>query len=140
MQHPKSLGSKARKDLGVFRRLSLFILVAFAAPASAQPTTAAVELTNFKFTPAQLELKANVPVTLQLRNDASGGHNFTAPAFFAAARVDPASAGLIHDGRIEVPAHKSVQVTLTPSAGQFPLKCSHTLHSTFGMTGTIIVR
>ena len=124
----------------MLRKLSLVILVAFAAPASSQPNTAAVELTNFKFTPAQLELKANLPVILQLRNDASGGHSFSAPAFFAGARVDPASAGLIREGRIEVPAHKTVQVALTPSAGQFPLKCSHTLHSTFGMTGTIIVR
>lgn len=124
----------------MFRTLSLATLVALAAPAAAQPITAAVDLTNFKFTPAQIELKANLPTILVLRNDSSGGHSFTAPAFFAAAHVDPASARLIQKGKVEVPAHATVQVALTPVAGQYPLKCSHPLHSSFGMKGTIIVR
>jgi plastocyanin len=124
----------------MLRTLSLATLVALATPVAAQPVTAAVDLTNFKFTPAQIELRANRPITLQLRNDSSGGHNFSAPAFFAAAHVDPASARLISEGRVEVPAHATVQVALTPTAGQYPLKCSHPFHSTFGMKGTIIVR
>jgi uncharacterized cupredoxin-like copper-binding protein len=124
----------------MLRILSLAVMVALAAPATSQPTTAAVDLTNFKFTPAQLQLKANIPTILQLRNGSSGGHSFSAPAFFAAAHVDPASAGLVREGRVEVPAHATVQVQLTPAAGKYPLKCSHTLHSVFGMTGTITVR
>lgn len=124
----------------MLRTLLLASFVALAAPAAGQPVTASVDLTNFKFTPAQIELKANRPTILQLRNDSSGGHSFSAPAFFAAAHVDPASARLINNGRIEVPAHASVQVALTPAAGQYPLKCSHPFHATFGMKGTIIVR
>jgi uncharacterized cupredoxin-like copper-binding protein len=124
----------------MLRTLLLETLIALAAPAAAQPVTAAVDLTNFKFTPAQIELQANRPTILQLRNDSSGGHNFSAPAFFAAARVDPASASLIRGGKVEVPAHATVQVALRPAAGQYPLKCSHPLHSTFGMKGTIVVR
>lgn len=124
----------------MLRTLSLAVLVAFAAPALAQPAATTVDLTNFKFTPAQIQLQANTPVILQLRNDSSGGHSFSAPAFFAAARVDPASAGLISKGQIEVPGHSTVQVALTPAAGQYPLKCTHPFHSTFGMKGTIIVR
>jgi uncharacterized cupredoxin-like copper-binding protein len=124
----------------MLRTLLLATLIALAAPAAGQPTTAVVDLTNFKFTPAQVELKANRPAILQLRNGSSGGHSFSAPAFFAAAHVDPASAGLIREGKIEVPAHATVQVALTPTAGQYPLKCSHPFHSTFGMKGTIIVR
>jgi plastocyanin len=85
-------------------------------------------------------LKANLPTILQLRNDSSGGHSFSAPAFFAAAHVDPASAGLIKNGKIEVPANAIVRVALTPTAGQFPLKCTHPFHAAFGMKGTIIVR
>ncbi len=107
---------------------------------AAQPIVSRVDLTNFRFTPSQIQLRAGAPTVLQLRNDSSGGHNFAAPAFFAAARVDPASAGLIRNGRVEVPAHATVQITLTPAAGQYPLKCSHAFHATFGMTGTIIVR
>ena len=124
----------------MLRTFLLATLVAFAPPAAAQPITAAVDLTNFKFTPAQVELKASRPTILQLRNDSSGGHNFSAPEFFAAAHVDPASAGLIRDGKVEVPAHATVRLALTPAAGQYPLKCSHPFHSTFGMKGTIIVR
>jgi plastocyanin len=123
------------------RKLSAFaLLVSIAGAASGQPAARVVEMTNFKFAPSQIELTANTPVTLQLRNDASGGHSFTAPAFFAAARVDPASVKYIQAGRVEVPSHQTVTISLVPAAGQYPLKCSHTLHSAFGMNGTIIVR
>jgi len=118
----------------------LILLAALSSPLAAQPLPVQVDLANFKFTPAQINLSANVPVILQLRNDSSGGHSFTAPAFFAAAKIDPASAALIRSGHVEVPAHSTVQVGLTPSAGQYPLKCSHAFHASFGMTGTIIVR
>jgi len=124
----------------MFRTILLTTLVALGAPAAGQPITATVDLTNFKFTPAQIELKANRPTILQLRNSSSGGHSFSAPAFFAAAHVDPASARLIREGRVEVPSHATVQIALTPAAGQYPLKCSHPFHSTFGMKGTIVVR
>ena len=97
-------------------------------------------MTNFKFAPSQLELTANTPVVLQLRNDSGGGHSFTAPAFFAAARIDPTSARYVQAGKVEVPSHQTVAISLIPAAGQYPLKCSHTLHSAFGMTGTIVVR
>jgi plastocyanin len=124
----------------MLRTLSLATLAALATQVAGQPVTATVDLTNFKFTPAQIELKANRLITLQLRNDSSGGHSFSAPAFFAAAHLDPASARLINEGRVEIPAHATVQVALTPAAGQYPLKCGHPFHSTFGMKGTIIVR
>jgi uncharacterized cupredoxin-like copper-binding protein len=107
---------------------------------AAQPAVATVDLANFSFAPAQLVLRANTPTILQLRNNASGGHNFSAPAFFAAARIDAASAALVRGGKVEVPGHSTVQVGLTPAAGQYPLKCSHPLHAAFGMKGTIIVR
>jgi plastocyanin len=109
-------------------------------PAQAQPSVTAIDMANFKFMPSQLQLSAGVPTTLQLKNDASGGHNFSAPAFFAAARIDPASASLIRNGTVEVPAHSTVQVTLTPAAGEYPLHCSHPFHAAFGMKGTIFVR
>ena len=106
----------------------------------AQPAALTVRMTNFEFAPSRLELKANAPAVLQLRNDSGGGHSFSAPEFFAAARLDPASMQLVRGGRIEVGAHQTVQVRLVPAAGQYPLKCSHLLHSSFGMKGTIVVR
>lgn len=107
---------------------------------AAQPAVAIVNLANFSFTPAQLDLRANTPTVLQLRNNSSGGHNFSAPAFFAAARIDPASAALVRGGKVEIPGRSTVRIQLIPAAGQYPLKCSHAFHSTFGMKGTIIVR
>jgi plastocyanin len=122
------------------KALTFLVIGSAASLAQAQPPSVTVEMTNFKFTPAQLQLAANTPVELVLRNDASGGHSFTAPQFFAAARLDPRSASFVHDGRVEVPAHQTVELTVTPAAGQYPLKCSHTFHSMFGMNGTIVVR
>jgi plastocyanin len=121
--------------------LSLSILsFVFAAPAVGQPAITPVELSNFKFAPAQVDLRANVPIVLRLHNASSGGHSFSAPSFFAAATLDPASARLIHEGKIEIPAHATVEVALTPATGRYPLKCSHLLHSSFGMKGTISVQ
>lgn len=132
------------------RRLSHFAFasIAFAAlpaVAAAQPPDRAhaqrieVKLASFDFTPSTLHLRAGQPVVLHLVNTGSGGHDFTAPAFFAAARVESASRGALAKGSIEVPGHRSVDVALVPKAGDYPLKCSHAFHKTFGMTGRIVV-
>ncbi|MBA3668984.1 MAG: copper-binding protein [Sphingomonas sp.] len=125
------------------KRLIITILadVIVSGPAQAvTPMIVSVSMTNFKFTPATVQLLVNAPTTLRFLNDSGAGHNFAAPAFFKTAKIDPASIGLVRNGRVEVPAHSTVSVALTPAAGQFPLKCSHTLHATFGMRGTIVVR
>jgi plastocyanin len=116
-------------------------LLALPAAAAAQPPDWAhaqrveVKLSSFDFTPSTIHLRAGRPVVLHLVNTASGGHDFTAPAFFAAARVrNPAG-----KGSIEVRGHQSVDVALVPKAGHYPLKCSHAFHKTFGMTGQIVV-
>jgi len=124
----------------MFRRFLFAIVLALASPVVAQPTTSTVELSNFKFAPSELQLRAKTPTVLLLRNLSSGGHSFSAPEFFEAAQVDPASARLIRNGKIDVPAHSTVQVTLTPGAGQYSLKCTHPFHSTLGMKGVIVVR
>ena len=116
------------------------LLVAAAAAASAQPAVVPVELSNFKFVPNAIQLRAGTPVTLHLQNAGGGGHSFSAPAFFAAARLDPRSAGLVHDGMVDVPGRGAVNIALVPAAGTYKLKCTHTLHAAFGMTGTIVVR
>ncbi|MGN6155706.1 MAG: cupredoxin domain-containing protein [Sphingomicrobium sp.] len=123
--------------------LALVIAAVSVAPAAAQPPQPAavtVTMENFRFEPNGIELKAGVPTILHLVNAAGGGHSFSAPQFFAAAKIAPASQGLVHDGTVEVPKHSAVDVALTPAAGQYPLRCSHTLHAAFGMKGTITVR
>jgi len=122
---------------------ALVIALAAATPATAQPQRPAVvsvTLSNFKFQPQALQLRAGVPTVLHLVNTAGGGHNFTAPEFFAAARVAPSSQAYVRQGKVEIPKHSAVDVLLTPAAGQYRLKCTHTLHSAFGMKGVIVVR
>jgi plastocyanin len=98
-----------------------------------------VELSNFDFSPHDIHLRAGQAVSLVLANVASGGHDFSAPEFFAAARIDPADAAMIEDGEIEVPGKETRTVHLVPAAGTYRLTCTHTLHAAFGMKGTIVV-
>ena len=98
-----------------------------------------VELSNFDFTPHEIHLRAGQPVALVLNNVASGGHDFSAPEFFAAARVEPGDAALIDDGEVEVPGKSTRTVHLVPAAGTYKLTCTHTMHTVFGMKGQIVV-
>jgi plastocyanin len=122
------------------RHFALALLALPAAAAAQAPDWAhaqrvEVSLSSFDFTPSTIHLHAGRPVLLHLVNTGSGGHDFTAPAFFAAAQMrKPAG-----KGSIEVDGHRSVDVALVPRAGDYPLKCSHAFHKTFGMTGRIVV-
>ena len=98
-----------------------------------------VRLSDFAFDPEHLSLKTGVPVRLRLVNDSGGGHDFSAPAFFAASSIQPGSLPPT-DGGFEVGSHQTVEITLIPRiAGTYPLECTHFLHSLFGMNGTIQV-
>ena len=98
-----------------------------------------IELSSFDFTPHELHLRAGQPTTLVLTNVASGGHDFAAPEFFAAAQVQPSDAGLVVDGEIDVPAMSTRTVHLVPAAGTYKLTCTHMMHAMFGMRGRIVV-
>lgn len=109
------------------------------APDWAHAPRVEVQLSSFAFTPSTLHLRAGRPVILHLVNTGSGGHDFTAPKFFAAAQVRPQDRPAAGKGRIDLRGHQSADVALVPRAGRYPLKCSHTFHKTFGMTGQILV-
>lgn len=117
------------------------VTLAMAAPTSAQnPARVEIALANFNFTPSTITLKAGQPVALHFVNNGSGGHDFTAPEFFKAATMDAATrTKLGKRGRIDLSAGESAEVTLTPRAGTYKVKCGHFLHAGFGMTGTITV-
>lgn len=122
-------------------RAALFALLLFA-PASLpaqeapDPRVVEVRLSNFDFSPSEIHLPAGRPVLLRLVNTGGGGHNFSAPQFFAAAT---GVSGPVHRGTVEVPGQESVDIRLTPARGTYRLKCTHTLHSAFGMNGEIRV-
>ena len=118
---------------------NVILAVLIAAPAAAfaeQPRTVEVQLSNFDFTPSAIHLAAGQPVTLHLVNTAHGGHNFAAPEFFAAAAN---VSGPVTHGAVEVGSNAAVDVTLTPAAGHYRLRCTHTMHTAFGMSGEIVV-
>ena len=113
------------------------------APASAsfaQAQRVEVRLDNFDFEPRTLTLAAGQPVVLVFTNVSDGGHNFSAPGFFAAAQMEQASADLVRDGLIEVAGNASVELRLIPAAGGYDVDCTHTGHSILGMNGSIVVR
>jgi plastocyanin len=120
-------------------RFALLALALLVAPAAAQDATRIdIALTNFEFTPSTIQLKAGQRYMLHLTS--SGGHNFAAKAFFAAATVDPADRAKLKAGRIELEKGGSVDIHLTaPAAGSYEVRCTHFLHSTMGMTGKIVV-
>ncbi|HKT86535.1 MAG TPA: cupredoxin domain-containing protein [Novosphingobium sp.] len=101
--------------------------------------TAEVKLGNFSFTPSDVTLKAGRPYVLKIVNTASGGHDFTAPEFFAAATVAPQDAARIASGQVELGAGETAMIRLVPAAGEFKLVCTHFGHAAMGMTGKIIV-
>ena len=118
------------------------LLALTASSATAQATaTVPVQLSNFRFTPNQIVLEHGQPYVLRLTNAASGGHNFTAGSFFAGASVAAADQPLIKNGSVEVPADQVREIHLVaPGPGRYDLKCTHFLHASFGMKGTIVVQ
>ena len=122
------------------RQLMAWMLMGvMAAPASADdiPTTV-IKLSNFAFAPDQIHLRSHVPVRLRLVNEASGGHDFSAPDFFAASTFPAGTAP--PNGKVDVPAGTSIDLVVVPGTpGTYKLECTHFLHSVFGMTGRIIV-
>jgi plastocyanin len=114
----------------------------YIAPAVAQPDwrdaqRVEVKLDSFSFTPSTIHLRAGQPVVLHLVNVSSGGHDFAAKEFFAAATMrDP---GAAPGGRVELGKHESRDIALVPRAGRYSLKCTHAFHKMFGMSGEIVV-
>ncbi len=101
--------------------------------------TITVTLSNFAFDPEHIRVRASVPVRLRLVNESNGSHNFSAAAFFGASNFPPGSSGPVA-GEVEVGTHQTVDIALVPrEPGTYRLECTHFLHSTFGMQGTVEV-
>jgi uncharacterized cupredoxin-like copper-binding protein len=124
----------------VFACSAAFALVASPVGPAPPYETIAVTLSNFDFTPSTIAVVHGRGYALTLSNRASGGHNFAAPAFFAAATVDPADRARIIDGTVEVPVGQTVTIHfVAPAAGRYKVRCTHTFHTMFGMKGAIVV-
>ena len=120
--------------------LGVTVSLQAAEPDWQQARKVTVELSSFRYAPRDLRLEAGQPVLLRLENKSSGGHDFTAREFFAAATIRRADTAKIDKGSIEFDGRQTVEIALIPKAGRFPLRCGHAFHSTLGMKGSITVR
>ncbi len=127
--------------------LALLAVVLGAAAVSAQtpdwsqarPLT--IELSSFKFTPAAPTLEHGAAYRLHLVNTSSGGHDFVAKEFFADSMIAPEDRAKIKGGSVDLDGGESVDIRLIPGKpGTYKLHCSHFMHSSFGMTGQVIVQ
>ena len=98
-----------------------------------------VKLSSYHFDPNPVRLKAGQPYALKLVNAASKDHTFTAPEFFAAAKVAPADAQRIAGGQIELKPGAATVLHLVPAAGEYGLVCTEVGHAALGMHAKIIV-
>lgn len=120
--------------------LTILLCIAIVAPAAAAsdaPAGLTINVASYSFTPNPLQLAAGKPVTLTIVNQAGKGHDFTAKEFFAASAI---TSGAAPGGKIELGAHETKSITLTPQAGTYPVHCSHFLHASMGMKAEIVVR
>jgi uncharacterized cupredoxin-like copper-binding protein len=100
-----------------------------------------VALSSFKITPSTLTLRHGTPYQIHFSNTSSGGHDFVAKEFFAAATIAPDDQGKVKGGQINLSGGDAVDIRLVANQpGSYKVHCSHFMHSTFGMTGTIIVQ
>jgi uncharacterized cupredoxin-like copper-binding protein len=97
-----------------------------------------VVLADFSFTPETLRLAEGHPYRLHFLNQGSGTHDFSAPDFFRTVALPPGAASL--PDRIVVARGANAEVTLVPlRKGSWASECTVPLHSTFGMTGKVVV-
>jgi plastocyanin len=114
--------------------------VAPPAPDWSKAETVEIDLKNFTFNPASLHLKRGAAYHLRFVNQSSGGHDFTAKDFFAAATLNPATAGAVSNGTVRLAGGQSADIDLiAPQVGHFEAHCSHLMHATMGMTGEVVV-
>jgi plastocyanin len=106
------------------------------AGAQAQPSGQTILVWSYGFSPHPIHLAAGRPVTLTFVNRSGGGHDFTAPQFFASSTI---TAGDARQGEVELGPRETKSVTLIPRAGTYHAHCSHFLHKAMGMSDDIIV-
>jgi uncharacterized cupredoxin-like copper-binding protein len=118
----------------------LLIAVAVSCGAAApEPVRIDVAMVDYRFSPDHLNLEHGVHYRLHLENRGKETHEFTAPVFFAAAKLDNAEALNRERTEVVVQPGESKDIFLTPGApGAYDLRCGD--HDWAGMTGGITVR
>jgi plastocyanin len=121
--------------------VSLLEVCGVAQAQPAQPTVISVQLSEFRYSPAEIDLDHGQSYILRVTNTGKRAHDLSAKAFFQAVTIAPADAAVVQGGMIEVAPGEMASVTLTTTtAGTYEMHCTHPLHSMLGMSGKIVVR
>jgi len=126
--------------LRTFIKLCLLAVLGIGLGAAApDPIAVNVTMIDYKFVPDHLTLQQGVQYRLHLENHGKDTHEFTAPVFFASAKIDNPDA-LNHDRtEIVVQPGEAKDLLLTPGKpGTYDLRCSD--HDWNGMVGGITVQ
>ena len=116
----------------------LIALAGSCCAAAAAPVRIDVRMVDYRFSPDHLNLEHGVHYRLHLENHGKETHEFTAPTYFAAAKLDnPEVLNREHTEVVMQPG-ESKDVLFTPGApGTYDLRCSD--HDWGGMVGGITV-
>ena len=99
-----------------------------------------IAMSNYAFSPKTFTLKAGTPYHLHFVNSSTHGHDFASTELFSALEVAPQDKSKVEDGKVEVDGSQSVTVDVVPiSKGTYAVRCTHPLHSMFGMKGQVTV-
>jgi len=94
--------------------------------AAADPVKIDVAMVDYRFSPDHLSLEHGVHYRLHLENRGKELHEFTAPTFFAAAKLDNPEAINREHTEVVVQPGESKDVLLTPGAPGAPMTCAAT--------------
>ena len=121
-------------------KLCLLTVLAICCGAAApQPVTVNVTMIDYKFVPDHLTFQHGVHYRLHLENHGKETHEFTAPVFFASAKIDNPDALNREHTEIVMQPGDAKDVFLTPEKpGTYDLRCSD--HDWYGMVGGITVQ
>jgi plastocyanin len=128
------------------RPVTLLAALALVVPAAAaaqdtRATVIAVQLSEFRYGPAEIDLVHGQPYVLRITNVGKRAHDLSAKAFFATVTLNPASKASVQDGAVEVVSGETADVAfIAQTPGTFEMHCTHPLHAMLGMTGKIVVR
>jgi uncharacterized cupredoxin-like copper-binding protein len=102
------------------------------------PVTVSVVMSDYKFVPDRLTFQHDTHYRLHLENHGKETHEFTAPVFFASAKIDnPEMLNREHTEIVMQPGDVK-DIFLTPGKpGTYDLRCSD--HDWNGMVGGITV-
>lgn len=117
-----------------------------AAPAAAQPAPewrtapeADILLRPFAYEPRLIRLRAGEPVKLRFVNQSRATLGFSAPGFFAAARIRSSDRDRVRGGNLRLAPGERVTIALVPAPGRYRARSGNLAHRALGMSALVLV-